>query len=147
MQRDNALSLIAAAILLGLGVLGIYWWNADTKFTLFVGSVAIFAWLLMCAAAIFDEHQKRKWANRPAVPCFELQVDNIIKRLDIDMEVFRNIDREFFYVENLRHLTMADLDKIDLRRSVKCRLLECLHALVFHYPISAQLTQPDVFSV
>ena len=64
-------------------------------------------------------------------PCFEPQVDDIIKRLSIDMEVFKNVDRELFHVENLGHLTMTDLDKLDLSRTLKCRLLEHLHALVF----------------
>jgi len=145
MHTTNKITLAALVVLCVMTTGVVYLTYPD-----FVWLISIVSVLMCVAGSIgihFDEKKQQLYANRASPPPFEAPVDDIIKRLNIDMMVFENIDREFFYVENLRHLTMADLDKIDLRRSVKCRLLECLHALVFHYPISAQLTQPDIFSV
>ena len=142
MHETNKLTLAALVVLCAMTTGVVYLFYPD-----FVWLVAVVSALLCVAGSIgihFDEKRQELYANRPHPPPFEAPVDDIIKRLGIDMMVFENVDREFFYVENLRHLTMADLDRIDLRRSVKCRLLECLHALVFTH---AQLQQADIFSV
>lgn len=146
MQRDNVVTLSVFVTICLLSTGAVYL-TSDINFVWLTVAISAFLCILCGTAIHFQEKRQQLYANRPSPPPFEAPVDNIIKGLNIDMMVFENMDREFFYVENLRHLTMADLDKIDLRRSVKCRLLECLHALVFHYPISAQLVQPDVFSV
>ena len=144
MRKDNAI-VFGTLVILCLVLVGVSLVYSDYLWL----TVALSAMVCTVSVVAINVNEKRQqlYADRPSPPPFETPVDDIIKRLNIDMMVFENVDREFFYVENLRHLTMADLDKIDLRRSVKCRLLECLHALVFQYPISAQLTQPDVFSV